>query len=160
MKTEKTPANTPFDPFTLNDVFQDAEVISTYTRQEAIEDGVLVDISDLAGEAGFRRPVAVTRALFSSLEPREDEKASGQDLTGRLWDLLNVLRCKGRQGGRELRFSFHVQRRDGRAMPNAAMEKVGSAGGGMAVYSQEVKALCGPGDNWEPVITIMLPSED
>ncbi len=38
-----------------------APVISVYTRAQAIEDGVLVDVSETAREAGFRIPVAVNR---------------------------------------------------------------------------------------------------
>ena len=40
--------------------WEDAEVISCYTRKQAIEDGVLVDVSQTARECGFRHPVAVT----------------------------------------------------------------------------------------------------
>jgi hypothetical protein len=34
-------------------------VIFSYGRQQALSDGVLVDVSDLAREAGFRIPAAV-----------------------------------------------------------------------------------------------------
>lgn len=34
-------------------MFTDFEVIHTYTHAQAIEDGVLVDVSDLARQAGF-----------------------------------------------------------------------------------------------------------
>ena len=34
--------------------FDDMEVISAYSRAQAIEDGVLVDLSTLAREAGFK----------------------------------------------------------------------------------------------------------
>ena len=38
------------------------ETISTYTREQAIEDGMLIDISDTAEakEAGFKVPIALT----------------------------------------------------------------------------------------------------
>ena len=42
-------------------------VISVYTRAQAIEDGILVDVSDTAREAGFKIPVAVTRAVWNRL---------------------------------------------------------------------------------------------
>ena len=35
-------------------------VISTYTRTQAIEDGVLIDPGSMAKEAGFKWPVALT----------------------------------------------------------------------------------------------------
>ena len=41
--------------------------ISAYTRAQAIEDGILVDVSDTAREAGFTIPVAVTRTVWSRL---------------------------------------------------------------------------------------------
>ena len=37
-------------------------VLSVYTRAQAIEDGILVDVSETAREAGFKIPVAVTRS--------------------------------------------------------------------------------------------------
>ena len=40
------------------------EPISIYTRAQAIEDGVLVDVSESAREAGFKFPVAVTRTVW------------------------------------------------------------------------------------------------
>lgn len=43
----------------------DAPVIHAYTRAQAIADGVLVDISETAKEAGFRYPVACTSAVWS-----------------------------------------------------------------------------------------------
>ena len=40
-------------------------VISTYTRAQAIEDGVLVDAGSMAKEAGFNWPVALTAAAWA-----------------------------------------------------------------------------------------------
>ena len=39
--------------------------ISAYTRAQAIDDGILVDVSDTAREAGFNIPVAVTRTVWN-----------------------------------------------------------------------------------------------
>jgi len=50
-------------------VFADAEYISVYTRAEAIEDGVLKDVSELAREAGFKYPVAIELDLYAHLDP-------------------------------------------------------------------------------------------
>ncbi len=41
------------------------EPISIYTRAQALDDGFLVDVSELAKEAGFRFPVALTRAAWA-----------------------------------------------------------------------------------------------
>jgi hypothetical protein len=40
------------------------EIISSYSRAQAIEDGVLVDVSDTSREAGISFPVAMTRAVW------------------------------------------------------------------------------------------------
>ena len=72
------------------------EVIYSYTRKQALEDGVLVDVSELAKEAGFRYPVAVTARVWHEwITP--PEQAIGQDQKGRLWDLLNVLRFEAKK---------------------------------------------------------------
>ena len=44
-------------------LFTQEDIIYTYTRAQAIEDGYIVDVSEVASEAGFRWPVAVTRAV-------------------------------------------------------------------------------------------------
>ena len=40
-------------------------IFSTYSRAQAIEDGILVDVSDTAREAGFTIPVALTRTVWT-----------------------------------------------------------------------------------------------
>jgi type I site-specific restriction endonuclease len=67
------------------------EVISTYTRAQAVEDGVLIDAGGMAQEAGFKWPVAITAdAWADSVAWSEDdsEKQVYQDQSGRLWDVL------------------------------------------------------------------------
>jgi hypothetical protein len=39
---------------TSKGLWDDAKVISTYTRAQALEDGVLVDVSEMAKEAGIK----------------------------------------------------------------------------------------------------------
>ena len=46
---------------------KDVEIISLYTRSQAIEDGFLVDVSDMAREAGFKWPVVVTRRVWDEI---------------------------------------------------------------------------------------------
>ncbi len=118
------------------------DVIHSYTRAQALEDGVLVDVSTLAREGGFRYPVAVTARVWHEwIEPPVE--AIGQDPTGRLWDLLNVLLVEIRKSGSGQRVDFKVLFEQGG-------EKV----------CADFYALCGPGDSGEPVITVMLPEED
>jgi Family of unknown function (DUF6573) len=120
--------------------WQDAEVISTYSREQALEDGVLVDVSAMAKEAGFKVPVAVTSALWSLLEPSSMDEGLGQSVEGRLWDVLAVLRASAR-GGDAVVFDVLVASGEG-------------------THPVRLKGIIGPGDHAEPVITIMLPDED
>jgi hypothetical protein len=45
-------------------MFDQADLIHRYTRADAIRDGVLIDVSVVAREAGVRYPVALTRAVW------------------------------------------------------------------------------------------------
>ena len=127
-----------------DDIF--GEVIFSYSRQQAIEDGVLIDVSNLAKEAGFKYPVAVTARVWHWIEPPAD--AVGQDATGRLWDLLHVLRMEIKKG--TIRKDHPIDRVDFKVIFDQGAEKP----------LVDFYALCGPGDNAEPVITIMMPDED
>ncbi len=147
--------NTPCNPF------EDLEVISSYSRADAIRDGVLVDLSALAREAGFKYPVAVSVGVFGVLAPWADvfqgdvsspDKGQplygfGQSFNGRAWDLLAVLlyEIHRRQGGGRVEFA-----------PLFVMPRY--------VHNRPVPvpmyAVCGPGDSGEPIITTMLPGED
>lgn len=123
--------------------------ISVYTREQAIEDGALIDVSETAREVGIGFPVAMTAAAWANLVSWSDEdsrrKGTAQDEAGRLWDVLWMLRLAARRGGSELCYSMVRTPREGRGrMPRRAT----------------VKAICGPGDDLEPVITVMLPHED
>ena len=53
-------------------------VIFSYTCAQAIADGVLVDVSKLAKEAGFRFPVAVTAGVWAECVT-VPEGVTGQD---------------------------------------------------------------------------------
>ncbi len=67
------------------------EVISTYSRAQALEDGVLVDAGEMAREASFRFPVAVTAAAWADCVAWTDADSARQvhqDPSARLWDVL------------------------------------------------------------------------
>ncbi len=126
------------------------DLIYSYTRKQAIEDGVLVDlmqsdIADLVREAGFRLPIAMTSAAYAAtVKPLDQELPAGQDVRGRLWDVLNVLRatiCGCPAGADRLHFQVLVWN-------------------GLAHEEVRLWALCGPGDAAEPVLTLMLEGED
>ena len=120
-------------------------VIYAYTRAQAIADGVLVDVSKLAKEAGFKIPVAVTCGVWAECVAVPNG-VTCQDETGRLWDVLIMLRhaiAKNSDGDR-VDFAVHVRNDNEERTPPL-----------VSLY-----ALCGPGDDAEPVVTVMLPTED
>jgi hypothetical protein len=127
-----------------NNVF--GEVIYSYTRKQAIEDGVLVDVTKLAREVGWVTPVALTRTVWDRYV-KVPEGVVGQDETGRLWDLLwmcriQAHRLRGEQP--EMLFKLHVRNDNREGTPPLVT----------------LKAHCGPGDDRAAVVTIMLPDED
>lgn len=67
---------------TRGTVFAKDDLIVAFTRRQAIEDGVLLDVSETAREAGFAVPVAVTAGVWS-LCVSDPEGVSGQDDAGR-----------------------------------------------------------------------------
>ena len=122
-----------------------ADLIYSYSRKQAIKDGVLIDVSKVAQEAGIKYPVAVTSALWESLiKPTSELKAQGHSFDGRLWDLLFMFAFYARSANRcTLIYECLFQ------MAPSREPKL-----------HKIKAVIGPGDTLDPVITIMLPEED
>ncbi len=123
----------------------DAEVVSVYSRRDALEDGVLVDVSEFAKEAGFKWPLAVTRGVWAILEPSPELTSEGQSWKGRAWDMFTILRFAIRRAAQtdEVHFAPLFIREPGRQPESVALW-----------------AKVGPGDDGEPTITIMLKGED
>ena len=131
------------------------EVIDRYTRAQAITDGLLVDLTEprftfreelnICQEAGIVYPVAMTAAAFAETigdDTTGECLVDGQDISGRLWDVLFLFRLAARRTNSD-RFRFDVLVWDGEKQNPVPL-----------------KALCGPGDDGEPVITILLLGED
>lgn len=111
----------------------DEQVISSYSREQALADGVLIDVSYMARQAGIRYQMAITNNLYESYINHSDKD-------GRLWDLLWMLKLKAiHEETSEM--SFNV------AFNNSKTELV------------KLWAICSPGDMLRPVITIMLPED-
>jgi hypothetical protein len=66
-------------------------VIYSYTRAQAVADGVQVDVTKTAQEAGIKFPVFITRTVFDAYVAVPDG-VTGQDEAGRLWDIVWMLR--------------------------------------------------------------------
>jgi len=140
-----------------------SEPVFSYSRAQAVADGVLVDLTDakddrgqlLCPQAGFKVPVAITRAAWAkTIEAGGTWKSEGdgellelkggQSLTGRLGDLLWTLRlaCGRAENTDRIHFPLLVDvNGDGRH------------------ETVKLWALCGPGDTAAPVLTIMLLCE-
>lgn len=122
------------------------DVVFSYSRAQAIADGVLHDVSAMAREAGFRYPVAMTAAAWADSVAWPSDKGGAQSEAGRLWDVLHMARLAIRRAaGRTLHFTVLV---------------VPSEGPSRRPQPLRLKAMVGPGDDLEPVITILLPRED
>lgn len=133
-----------------NGLFDDADVISSYSRAQGIEDGFLVDLRqvDIASveEAGIRYPIACTVEVFSQcIDLTDAAKRAHNDIKGHLWDILWMLKLAIRSSkGPTTRIPFKVAVVRDRVRPTPT----------------DLVAVCGPGDNMEPVITIMFPGQD
>ena len=122
------------------------EVIYAYTRKQAVADGVQVDVTKTAQEAGIKFPVFITRGVFENYVA-VPEGVTGQDEAGRLWDVIwmtrfAILRSHGHTD--RLPVALYV-RNDNRA---AKLIKLIATCGALDM------------DDPQPAITIMLPTED
>jgi hypothetical protein len=156
-------------------MFESADLIHRYPRADVLRDGVLIDVSATAREAGFKfwdEYLKKRVGLEFGIEQRQahnlvlcaqvrgkmpDASCSALHLdegngrepgdAGRLWDVLTMLRLAVHgqgEGAREVRFGVHVRNEKRERTPPLV----------------RLKALCGPGDQGEAVVTVMLPDED
>ena len=131
----------------MTDFWKDADVIYTYTRAQAIEDGTLVDgtIGDLAEvtRQHYKYPVAMTATVFALMEQAVNNKKHCNDWRGVWHDILFMS------------INYITRRFD----DTSHLFEVIITGTGRK-KKHTLKVVCGPGDDAEPVITIMLPEED
>jgi hypothetical protein len=76
-------------------MFENADLIHRYTRADALRDGVLIDVSAAAREAGFKYLVALSAAA-RAMCVAVPAGIVCQEEAGRLWDALFVLRFAAR----------------------------------------------------------------
>ena len=125
-------------------MFDEADLIHSYTRAEALADGVLIDVTETAREVGFRIPVALTSTVWSDCVAWTDEDSARvvyQDEAGRLWDVLWMALVAARRQPEASRLTYEmlrVQRDDTSPKPTKV----------------RLVLDIGPGDNAEAVITI------
>ena len=147
-------ATTPHPPKARRP-FDDAPVVYRYTRADAIRDGMLIDVTETAREAGFKIPVAITAAVKDQCVRWTEDDARRrpripQDEDGRLWDVLWMAACRSRE-------IAHSGRHASSALFQVIV--VPRSGHGRQRL-RTLKLVIGPGDAGEAVATIMLPDED
>lgn len=126
------------------------KIIDGLTREDAIKDGILIDVTELAKEAKIKYPVALTDAVNKMIKDKPDI----EDIEGRTWDIVWMLRCaivgaiKSKKVGEDLIY-FDLILNDSKVNYEKFKPKMIT-----------LKALIHGGDAGEPVITIMLPKED
>jgi len=133
-------------------MFEGFEIISSYTRAQALDDGVLVAVpGEISKEAGFRIPVAMTNAVFEdcvswSTDDSESKRVA-QDQSARLWNLMAAARFAAYRDQERSELTFDVLRepKPGKAIRARRAQLV------MNIH---------PGDQGEPIITIMRSDED
>ena len=126
------------------------EPISVYTRAQALADSVLVDLSAWAGSGpdgmlgGFKVPVAVTAAVWGDIHAIPARLEGLASVRGRAHDLLWMASCAARRAGDgpEVRFRLILPIQGERRQ------------------ERTYKLHIGPGDQGEPVVTILRPDED
>lgn len=124
------------------------EIISSYSRTQAIEDGVLVDLSaqpelrELVRDH-FKYPVACTTAVWEIIERAVANPRHANDLKGVVHDILFMSKAPTAKS----------------PDPSTRIFPVIITGAG-AKRTYTLKMVCGPGDDAVPVLTIMLENED
>lgn len=119
-------------------------IIFAYTRKQAIEDGVLIDVTELAKAEGFTIHTVITCSVSEAL--------------------TEMIRRRRNEDFEKLPL-YRVQERAYRAMLQILREKIAQQKGAsdrldFACGDRNLWAHIGPGDEGEPVLTIMLEGED
>jgi len=113
-------------------------MIYSYSRKQAIEDGVLVDLSNIDSiKQHWKHPFACTCGVWDIIENALGKPC--QDAPGICHDISTMAKLAIRAGlGTDL-VRFRVT---------------------LGARSHELKLHVGPGDTLSPVLTLMLPNED
>ena len=121
------------------------EVIYSYTRKEAIADGVLIDLTaNFPDETGlFKYPVACTAAVWSLIDAGATNPRHHQTHAGIIWDILYM--------------SIHGKTRILSEAEHIFCVSIKGAG---MHRNFNLKAVCGANDDLTPCITILTEFED
>jgi hypothetical protein len=127
-----------------------ARIVYAYSRSQAVADGVQVEVTKTAHEAGIKFPVFITRGVFDLCVavPANGPCASTQDESGRLWDVVWMLRfaiLRSRTGAWRIPVVLYVRNSD---TERPRLVKLIATVGPLDI------------DDPQPAITVMLPDED
>lgn len=130
------------------------ELIYSYSRAEALDDGLLIDVSRLADEVGFRVPVAISSACWAKYVAVPPELNGIKDESGRVCSILWILHLA-------VKSPRHGRSEDVHASPDICWFELNFQNSpDVPAKLVTLKSVCHSGDAMEPVITIMLPRED
>ncbi len=135
MEIQRRRSRTPEEIWGLADPEQQRKM-----RQDAIDDGDLVEITRMGRDIGITIPLAVSARAAQSMVPFPN--IPQETVTENLWDTLHAFRTKAHATTEE-EFEFQVSLYQNGIVPTLTF-----------------KAAVSPGDDGEPVITIMLPDEN
>ena len=124
-----------------------ARIVYAYSRSQAVADGVQVEVTKTAHEAGIKFPVFITRGVFE-LCVAVPPNVSCQDESGRLWDVVWMLRfaiLRSRTGAWRIPVVLYVRNSD---TERPRLVKLIATVGPLDI------------DDPQPAITVMLPDED
>lgn len=119
-------------------------VIYRITRQNLLETGSLIDVSKMARVVGFAWPVAITKGVQAQIASIPHVLIGIASERGRLWDVLSLALGaiqRADPDGNELHFKVLLPTEE-------------------TIGFKEFKLVFGPGDEGEPVMTLLLPDED
>lgn len=142
---------------TQRSLFDGAPIISAYTVADAVADGLFHPAPDqIRREAGYRCPVIFTQEAWAYAIQWDDDDPRLQDETGRLWDVLMMMRRAAQQAiravGERAQFKFvAVPRLAGDGLPSQEEDPIGHA---LEVVVQ------GYDMDGTPCLTILTPGQD
>ena len=137
---------------TEDNSYKDMGIIFKYTREEAIADGVLVDVTEQAEKVGFKLHTVITDTIHAELEVNAVEVSAATEYNET--EIYNtILISLLHQAAEQAKAAKEAKRR----LPFTATYKCVSAD---LEYVYNFHLHLGPGDEGEPVLTIMRPDED
>jgi hypothetical protein len=125
--------------------------VSAAARRKAVEDGLLIDVSQVAWDAGFSSPTFVTTSVWNDCvawTADDDARQVHQDQQERLWNLLIMawvgvrtnLKARGSVAYRLLRIPRDGHSKDAQTVP--------------------LKIILSRADDGARLLTILQPHED